>query len=86
MRVQAYEGYWEHGQFYPLAPTVRKSGRTRAILTVLDEPAREEGSISEESHAIWHKRIKEAIALSMDEDLPDIIRAKDMRSPINLAD
>jgi len=33
----------------------------------------------------WHKRMKEALALSMDEELPEIYfqRSKDMRPPLN---
>jgi len=34
----------------------------------------------------WHKRMKEALALSMDEELPEAYfqRSKDMRPPLNL--
>ena len=35
-----------------------------------------------ESLNAWHDRLKEAIALSMNENLPDLIRHKQMRSPI----
>ena len=40
--MQAYEGYFENGCFYPLEKTVCVSGRRRAFITILDEPAREE--------------------------------------------
>jgi len=39
--MQAYEGYFEDGHFYPLGRTARVAGRRRAIVTILDEPARE---------------------------------------------
>jgi len=42
----------------------------------------------DDDFSVWHKRIKEALALSMDEELPEIYfqRSKDMRSPINFDD
>ena len=40
--MQAYEGYYENGQFYSMNKTVRTPGRRRAILTVLDESLRDE--------------------------------------------
>ena len=36
--MQACEGYVEDGKFYPLGNVLRKSGKLRAILTILDEP------------------------------------------------
>ena len=36
MQAQAYEGYFENGQFYPAEQTVRTPMRLRAVLTVLD--------------------------------------------------
>ena len=39
--MQAYEGYYENGQFTPMGPPMRVHGRRRVILTVLDEPAPE---------------------------------------------
>ena len=38
MQVQAFEGYWENERFYPLGQPIRKPGKFRAILTLLDEP------------------------------------------------
>jgi hypothetical protein len=40
--MQAYEGYFENGCFYPLEQTERLPGRRRAFITILDEPARED--------------------------------------------
>ena len=34
---QAYEGYFENGQFYPTEQTINISGRRRAFITILDE-------------------------------------------------
>ena len=39
MQVQAFEGYWENEHFYPLGKPIRKTGRQKAILTFLSEPA-----------------------------------------------
>ena len=36
--MQAYEGYFENGLFYPIGAPVSIQGRRRVILTVLDEP------------------------------------------------
>jgi len=35
--MQAYEGYFENGQFYPIGRPVSIQGRRRVILTVFDE-------------------------------------------------
>jgi len=37
--MQAYEGYFENGHFYPAGQTMRITGRRKVIMTVLDEPA-----------------------------------------------
>jgi len=37
--MNACEGYVEDGKFYPLGNVIRKAGKLRAILTILDEPA-----------------------------------------------
>ena len=39
--MQAYEGYFENGLFYPIGAPVSIQGRRRVILTVLDEPVSE---------------------------------------------
>jgi hypothetical protein len=39
--MQAYEGYFENDRFYPTDRKVRVTGRRRAIVTILDEPARD---------------------------------------------
>ena len=78
-----YEGYVENGRFYPLKQPILELGKVRAILTVMNEPV---NVIAEDSYTAWHNRLKKAIADSMDEDLPDIPRLKDMRPPINFID
>ena len=40
--MQACEGYVENGHFYPIDTLMSSTGRWRAVLTVLDEPVREE--------------------------------------------
>ena len=45
MRVQAYEGYVEGGQFYPIEKPISLDGRFRAVLTVLDIPMEEDVSV-----------------------------------------
>jgi hypothetical protein len=39
--MQAYEGYLEKGQVYPMLPLTSIKGRRRVIITVLDESTRE---------------------------------------------
>ena len=55
--MQAYEGYWENGQFYPLYETEKAPGRMRAFLTILDEPAKQ--PIQKDTSAFWeeHRRL-----------------------------
>ncbi len=61
--MQAYEGYWENGQFYPVGNTAKTPGRRRAFLTVLDEPAKQPES--KDASAFWEdrQRIDEEIEL-----------------------
>ena len=40
--LKAYEGYLEKGRFYPIGPPLSIQGRCRVIITVLDEPHRED--------------------------------------------
>jgi len=37
MQIQAYEGYWENGKFFPIGNVSSTPERKKAILTVLDE-------------------------------------------------
>ena len=39
--MQAYEGNYENGTFYPQNQTMNVIGRRRAFIIILDEPAQE---------------------------------------------
>ena len=43
--LRAYEGYLEQGRFYPTGPPVSIQGRRRVIITVLDEPERDDETV-----------------------------------------
>ena len=45
MQAQAYDGYFENGQFIPKNTLIRLPGRFRAVLTILDVPEQEDTSI-----------------------------------------
>jgi hypothetical protein len=40
--MQAYEGYFENGRFYPTEHPVHMPGRRCAFIAILDEPAQSE--------------------------------------------
>jgi len=44
--------------------------------------------VADVDFSAWHKRMKEALAFSVDEELPEIYfqRSKDMRPPLNFDD
>jgi len=56
------------------------------VLTVLDEPAQTDDSLS--LRLEWLDRLEAAVALSSDEELPSwaFERLKDMRPPLDLMD
>ena len=86
MQAQAYEGYVESGQFYPKEIPIRLSGRFRAVLTVLDVPV--QSTTSSIPRMEWLNRLEAAVALSVDEELPDwpFERSKAMHPPLDLMD
>ena len=86
MQAQAYEGYVEDGQFYPKEMPIRLAGRFRAVLTVLDVPTQTE--TNPQLRMEWLNRLEAAVALSVDEELPDwpFERSKEMRPPLDLTD
>jgi hypothetical protein len=45
MQAQAFDGYFENGQFYPKNTSIRLPGRFRAVLTILDIPDQEDTSL-----------------------------------------
>ena len=52
-----------------------------------DEPVPEfDKAYYDEAYSDWRRRLKEAIALSMDEDLPDLPPRESMCPPINFGD
>jgi hypothetical protein len=74
--VQAVKAYFDEGAFIPFEPISIPKG-SHAIITILDD-----------GFSSWHKRMKEALALSMDEELNEkyFTRSKDMRPPLNFDD
>jgi len=74
--LQAYEGYLERGQVYPIGPLTGIQGRRRVIITILDEPTRE-------ASGTWAELDK--IVSGMDEKphLEDFPRCQLGRGPIN---
>ena len=79
--MQAIKAYYHEGAFVPFEPITIPKG-SHAIVTILDflinQPQKDD-------FTAWHKRMQEALVLSMDEDLPEIYfqRSKDMRPPLN---
>ena len=86
MQAQLFEGYWENGGFVPSKQSIRKSGRLRAILTILDEPIQEEKKLPYDYNARikWLDELEKVVQLSMDEELPEFQRSKVMRQLIDL--
>ena len=40
--MEAYEGYYEDGRFYPVGQTITIKGRRRVRMTVIEEPVTEQ--------------------------------------------
>jgi len=53
--LQAYEGYLEKGQVYPISPLANIKGRRRVIITILDEPVHEKRNTWDELDKIVHE-------------------------------
>ena len=64
--LQAYEGYIENGRFYPLGQPLDIQGRRRAIITVFDEPHRQDTNASP---AVWLAEFNRLLEDSGDEEL-----------------
>jgi len=43
--MQTYEGYVENGRFFPVGGSLSVTGRRRAFVTVLNEPARDDETV-----------------------------------------
>jgi predicted DNA-binding antitoxin AbrB/MazE fold protein len=87
--MQAIKAYYNEGAFIPFEPIAIPKG-SHAIVTILDFVINQSQDIDErvqddDDFSVWYKSIKEALALSMDEELPEIYfqRSKDMRPPID---
>ena len=84
--MQAIKAYYDEGAFVPFESIEIPKG-SHAIITILDFAINPPQDFlqADEDFSTWHKRMKEALALSMDEELPEIYfqRSKDMRPPLN---
>jgi len=87
--MQAIKAYYNEGTFIPFEPVVIPKG-SHAIITILDFAINQEQHVDEpmqesDDFSTWQKRMKDALALSMDEELPEVYftRSKVMRTPIN---
>ena len=67
--MQAYEGYYENGQFYPIGKTAKINGRRRAFITILDEPAKDKDI---EQRLQEFDELMEMIRDAADEEMPEI--------------
>ena len=90
--MQSVKAYYSEGAFVPFEPIAIPKG-SHAIVTILDfvinqVQITDELVQDDDDFSAWHKRMKETLALSMDEELPEVYfqRSKDMRPPINFND
>jgi len=89
--MQAVKAYYYEGAFVPFEPVVIPKG-SHAIVTILDfviNQAQVSDDLAfDDDFPAWHKRMQEALALSMDEELPEnyFQRSKDTRPPLNFDD
>ena len=74
--LQAYEGYLEKGQVYPISPLANIKGRRRVIITILDEPALEKRNT-------WNELDKIVSEMSEKPRIEDFPRCQFMREPID---
>ena len=68
--MQAYEGYFENGQFYPIGQTVHIKGRKRAIINILDDEVPETQTRSQKQYEALQK-FSAAMKEITDEPLDD---------------
>jgi len=87
--MQAVKAYYSEGAFVPFEPVVVPKG-SHAIVTILDfvinqAEITDEPTQDTDDFSAWHKSMKEALTLSMGEELPEnyFQRSKDMRPPLN---
>ena len=70
MQAQAYEGYFENGQFYVAGRSVHLPERRRAYITILDEPITDN-----ENAEAWHEFLTEIKSID-NEPLIDFERVR----------
>ncbi len=63
--LQAYEGYLQGGQIHPLRPLINTQERRRVIITVLDEPHRED---AQQNPTAWLEDLNRLIEESKAEE------------------
>jgi len=87
--MQIVKAYYDKGAFVPFEPITVPKG-SHAIVTILDVEIHhlqdiETHTQDDDDFTTWHMRIKEALELSADEELPEIFfqRSTDMRSPLD---
>ena len=86
MQLQTFEGYLENERFFPIGKPIKKSGKQRVLITFLNDPILNDPvveAIEAEPKDELLQRLKEAIAESADEYMPDIVRCKKMRPPVD---
>ncbi len=81
LALQAVEGYFENGRFHASGKLAPVRGRRRAIVTILDEPAREQTSPGSAHAEAWHEFLQEINKIK-DEPLPEFERVKFRESDI----
>ncbi len=83
MQAQAYEGYFENGNFVMAGKTMKLPENKRVFITVLDESVvkTQEKFNEQERRLAWLKRLDEAIKESSDEELVYFPRSQEMRPP-----
>ena len=69
--MQAYEGYFENGQFYTAGRIINIPERKRVFLTVLEEPPKAVQAIESEHAKAW-REFFDAVNAN-DEEIPEII-------------
>jgi len=68
--LEAYEGYFENGQFFPLNISANIKNRRRVIITVLNDEITDDNNEEETAQAAAWREFFEAIN-DCDEDVPE---------------
>lgn len=78
--MQAYEGYFENGHFFPIGQTVSIQGRRRVVMTVLDDSAPEQ---TETTQAKAWREFFETVNAS-GEEIPETFERVDFKRGADL--